>query len=733
MSLGKPEISVVMSVYNGEKYLRETILSILNQTVDNFEFIIINDCSTDGTLKILEEFEEHDARIIILNNEVNLKLPASLNRGIDVAKGNFIARMDADDIAFPERFEIQLNTMKDNPSLDFLGSRVECFYDNTNDGKAYADINSMEELHFNFISESLQLSDTEKLIASETYKTTRICHSTLFGKTTAFRELKYNEDVFAEDWDLYNRALNLNYSISKVPDFLVRYRIVNSGMCGQFNQQNQREIRKKINKLNNGILKDCINTRRYENAARFFWYHYVRFFLATLIIKVKIMLNKAIKRPIFLVMRLIYKSLSDESLIKLYRVLSFFDRKTPIGKIPLLNRAFFLSLLVLKNNEKVISFLKDDILSRKSVNIGVWTIEKKWAMGGLNTILKMIPTLIKENNVRIINYGLHSEELKRNFMSFLPNLLNVEESDLDGKIEIISASAYRNQVEDFNKNDTFIAGFWEPAEDFINFRKLNHFENDRFVYIIQDYEPSMLYRWGSEYIRSKATLEDKNYYPIFNNSIFVCGYMKEIGLIDNWFDEQLLHGEPCETFPLPVERMDKNNIKLVFYSRPTVDKNIYTIKISALRMFIDFVKENFPDKYNAMEIVGIGEDCDDVIHGDFRIKNVGKVEYTEYPDFLKSFNIGLSCIISPAFAYPCIEFPRSGLVTVVNKFENRDLSSFSQNIVSCDNSAESIFNSLVKTLDMIGDLDTRYESSYFELPGVGIDKATNEMASNMGI
>ncbi|WP_185829946.1 hypothetical protein, partial [Vibrio penaeicida] len=116
---------------------------------------------------------------------------------------------------------------------------------------------------------------------------------------------------------------------------------------------------------------------------------------------------------------------------------------------------------------------------------------------------------------------------------------------------------------------------------------------------------SMLYRWGSEYIRSKSTLEDNNYYPIFNNSVFVCGYMRSLGLIKDWSEDQILHGEPCDTYPLPIDRMESSNIKLVFYSRPTVDKNIYEIKVAALRIFIDYVKEHMPEKYKSMEIVGI--------------------------------------------------------------------------------------------------------------------------------
>src|SRR3989338_7703392 len=102
----KPAISVIMPVYNGEKYLREAIESILNQSFSDFELFIINDGSTDGTAGIIASF--HDPRIVYLKNESNLGLSRSYNRGIDAARGKYIARMDADDMSIPKRFERQI-------------------------------------------------------------------------------------------------------------------------------------------------------------------------------------------------------------------------------------------------------------------------------------------------------------------------------------------------------------------------------------------------------------------------------------------------------------------------------------------------------------------------------------------------------------------------------------------------------------------------------------------------
>lgn len=131
-------ISVVMAVYNGEAYLAQTIQSVLNQTYSRFEFLIVNDCSTDRTAEILRSFR--DPRIKILNNGTNQRLARSLNKGIAAAKGKYILRLDADDICFPQRFKTQVDFMEAHPDiamafgniLKFTGTRIHREFD-TND------------------------------------------------------------------------------------------------------------------------------------------------------------------------------------------------------------------------------------------------------------------------------------------------------------------------------------------------------------------------------------------------------------------------------------------------------------------------------------------------------------------------------------------------------------------------------------------------------------------------
>lgn len=117
-----PLISVIMPVYNTAKYLRESIESILNQTYANFEFFVFDDGSTDSSKEIIQEYAKKDKRIIPFYSDKNIGYVTHLNKGIEQAKGEFIARMDSDDIALPTRFEIQLKYLLESAHIDIVGS-----------------------------------------------------------------------------------------------------------------------------------------------------------------------------------------------------------------------------------------------------------------------------------------------------------------------------------------------------------------------------------------------------------------------------------------------------------------------------------------------------------------------------------------------------------------------------------------------------------------------------------
>jgi glycosyltransferase involved in cell wall biosynthesis len=124
-----PKVSVLMSVYNGESHLGEAVESILNQTFTDFEFIIVDDRSTDSTWSILSEYAARDKRIVLQQNKNNIGLAKSLNKGLAIARGEYIARQDADDISLSVRFANQVEYLDKNIEIGVLGTEVELIDD----------------------------------------------------------------------------------------------------------------------------------------------------------------------------------------------------------------------------------------------------------------------------------------------------------------------------------------------------------------------------------------------------------------------------------------------------------------------------------------------------------------------------------------------------------------------------------------------------------------------------
>lgn len=125
MSTPPPKVSVLMAVYNGSGYLQEAIDSILSQTFTDFEFLIVEDASTDHTLQILQDYAHRDARIKLIQNEQNLGLTKSLNKALKLAQGDYVARQDADDIALPDRFAQQVAVLEQQPAVVLVSCDLE--------------------------------------------------------------------------------------------------------------------------------------------------------------------------------------------------------------------------------------------------------------------------------------------------------------------------------------------------------------------------------------------------------------------------------------------------------------------------------------------------------------------------------------------------------------------------------------------------------------------------------
>lgn len=231
-------LSVVMPVYNGEKYLKEAIESVLNQTFGDFEFIIINDGSTDKTEEIVKEFAQKDERIVYEKNEKNMGVSYNLNKGMGLAKGKYIARMDADDICGVERFEKQFEYMENNPNCGALGSNYIAFNEETGEEITIVKPESDREIKLCGLYER------------------EFCHSAVMLRKDAFKEhnLEYNSEYDgAEDFELWQRAKHF-MEFHNLQEFLMRSRMNDKNLSEQ--QKNKRSLL--ANKISEAALKEII-------------------------------------------------------------------------------------------------------------------------------------------------------------------------------------------------------------------------------------------------------------------------------------------------------------------------------------------------------------------------------------------------------------------------------------------------------------------------------------------
>lgn len=230
------EISVLMSVYKEPcNWLKESIDSILSQTFPNFEFIIINDNpDSDVNNQILNEYSLKDKRVVVYSNEKNLGLTQSLNIGLRLAKGNYVARMDADDIAIINRLQVQFEYLTANKNVSLVGSWTKTF---GIEKEAYK-----YPCNFDFLKASLFFGN-------------RISHSSVMFRKEDFRKHDLFYDplyVKAQDYELWCRA-SMIVNLGNINDFLMLNRthseqISNAGLNSQNNYANEIKL-KALNNL----------------------------------------------------------------------------------------------------------------------------------------------------------------------------------------------------------------------------------------------------------------------------------------------------------------------------------------------------------------------------------------------------------------------------------------------------------------------------------------------------
>lgn len=205
-----PSVSVVMSNYNGSKYLSEAVNSILRQSYRDFEFIIIDDASTDGSIKIIETFQ--DERIVFIQNPYNYGLAKSLNIGFSIAKGKYIVRMDSDDISKLERLSLQVKFMENNDKVIVCGCMIEYFSENVGLLKKF----STKWIKVNNVNIKHQL------VYGSCF-----AHPSVIIRKSALDMLEnvYDETLLrSQDYDLWWRLAELG-DFSNIEDVLLAYRV----------------------------------------------------------------------------------------------------------------------------------------------------------------------------------------------------------------------------------------------------------------------------------------------------------------------------------------------------------------------------------------------------------------------------------------------------------------------------------------------------------------------------
>ena len=208
-------VSVILPVYNAEKFLYEAIDSIVNQTHKNLQIIVINDGSSDKSLNIINSFI--DDRITVINRD-NKGLIYSLNEGLNIANGNYIARMDADDISANNRIEKQLSFLKKNKKVGVVGSYAKII---NKEGRMIA---LRKPARFNF------------MLKATCFLGAPFIHpAVMFNKSVLGDNLYYSDEyIHGEDYELWARLVHINnIKFSTIPEYLLSYRILETSISRQ--------------------------------------------------------------------------------------------------------------------------------------------------------------------------------------------------------------------------------------------------------------------------------------------------------------------------------------------------------------------------------------------------------------------------------------------------------------------------------------------------------------------
>ena len=221
-------VSIIMPTYNGSAFIQKAVESVLDQTFKNFELIIVNDGSTDDTEKIIKDLASNDSRIVLIKNEKNLGIQKTLNKGVAISRGEYIARIDDDDIwCDKEKLKNQINFFALNPDHVLVGTGVVVVDENNKEKKRYL------------------MPVTDKDIRKTIIFRNRFIHSSVLFKTSAFQKVGgYNESQDVRNVEDYCLWLGLG-RVGKFAN-LATYSVVYTERAGSLSGKNRLSQYKKM-------------------------------------------------------------------------------------------------------------------------------------------------------------------------------------------------------------------------------------------------------------------------------------------------------------------------------------------------------------------------------------------------------------------------------------------------------------------------------------------------------
>lgn len=370
-----------------------------------------------------------------------------------------------------------------------------------------------------------------------------------------------------------------------------------------------------------------------------------------------------------------------------------------------------------------------------AINMVVPNLRRGSLFGGLATACRLAVVLSRRGRrVRMVasDHPLTAADIESCRKSFATDFGATAEDLL--KIEFLDGSDDAVPGKKpclFSPGDTFLATAWWTALRIRETLRRPPFRPGRFVYLIQDYEPGF-YAWSEYYAAASSSYAGGDYIPIYNSSLLAEYFRAYVGapvlpelILQPQID--LARYAPPSAAQL---RARPSRRRMFVYGRPLTPRNLFGLLCESLARFIREEGLGATD----LEVVSGGEDFDPLsLGGGIVLRSLGKLTLERYAEELRGCDLGVSLMLSPHPSYPPLEMAASGLLTVTNRYANKDLRSISDNLISCDATADGVVSALRTAWARVGEIDARIAGSRIDLASLGrpLEQVADSLLANM--